>query len=124
MDLIEDYDWSCFGFEGENPGFSDGAEVILGFMAKAGFERDYGRRVVGDMEAAGLTELRGEGRARLIDSSSPGFDFFRLTFESLRGVIMDAGLLSAEEADAASARFGENVRLLTPMMMAGIGRRR
>ena len=122
--VIEDYDWSCFGFEGENPGFSDGAEVILGFMAKARFERDYGRRVVGDMEAAGLTELRGEGRARLIDSSSPGFDFFRLTFESLRGVIMDAGLLSAEEADAASARFGENVRLLTPMMMAGIGRRR
>ena len=108
--VIEDYDWSCFGFEGENPGFSDGAEVILGFMAKARFERDYGRRVVGDMEAAGLTELRGEGRARLIDSSSPGFDFFRLTFESLRGVIMDAGLLSAEEADAASARFGETVQ--------------
>ncbi|HYP92035.1 MAG TPA: hypothetical protein VER34_02380 [Mycobacterium sp.] len=47
-----------------------------------------------------------------------------MTFESLRGVMMDAGLLSAEEADAASARFGENVRLLTPMMMAGIGRRR
>ena len=22
--VIEDYDWSCFGFEGENPGFSDG----------------------------------------------------------------------------------------------------
>jgi len=122
--VIEDYDWSCFGFEGEDPGFSDVAEVIFDFMAKAGFERDYGRRLVGDMEAAGLTELRGEGRARLIDSSSPGFDFFRLTFESLRGVIMDAGLLSAEEADAASARFGENVRLLTPMMMAGIGRRR
>jgi len=28
-----------------------------------------------------------------------------LTFESLRGVMMDAGLLSAEEADAASAQI-------------------
>lgn len=121
--LIEDYDWTCFGFEGETPGFSDIADVILGFMAKAGFERDYGRRVVSDLEAAGLTEIRGEGRARLIDSTSPGFDFFRLSFESLRGAIVDAGLLSAEEADAASAGFSENVRLLTPMMMAGIGRR-
>ncbi len=65
------------------------AEVIIGFMAKAGFERDYGRRVVSDMEAAGLTDIRGEGRARLIDSTSPGFDFFRLSFESLRGVIVD-----------------------------------
>ena len=121
--LVEDYDWTCFGFEGESPGFSDIADVILGFMAKAGFERDYGRRVVSDLDAAGLTEIRGEGRARLIDSTSPGFDFFRLSFESLRGAIVDAGLLSAEEADAASAGFSENVRLLTPMMMAGIGRR-
>jgi hypothetical protein len=31
--------------------------------------------------------------------------------------------VTAEEADAASAGFKENVRLLTPMMMAGIGRR-
>jgi len=123
MDLIEDYDWTCFGFEGESPGFSDIADVILGFMAKAGFERDYGRRVVSDLDAAGLTEIRGEGRARLIDPTSPGFDFFRLTFESLRGTIVDAGLLTAEEADAAAAGFGGNVRLLTPMMMAGIGRR-
>jgi SAM-dependent methyltransferase len=121
--VIEDYDWTCFGFEGESQGFSDIADVILGFMAKAGFQRDYGRRVVADLDAAGLTDIRGEGRARLIDSSSPGFDFFRLTFESLRGAIVDAGLLSVEEADAAAATFNQNVRLLTPMMMAGIGRR-
>jgi SAM-dependent methyltransferase len=121
--VIEDYDWSCFGFEGESPGFGDIGEVIVGFMAEAGFERDYGRRVVSDIEAAGLTDIRGEGRARLIDSTSPGFDFFRLSFESLRGAVVDAGLLSAEEADAASGGFAQNVRFLTPMMMAGIGRR-
>jgi hypothetical protein len=46
-----------------------------------------------------------------------------LSFESLRSGIVDAGLLSAEEADAASARFSENVRVFTPMMVAGIGRR-
>ncbi|HEX4586802.1 MAG TPA: class I SAM-dependent methyltransferase [Mycobacterium sp.] len=121
--VIEDYDWSCFGFEGEQIGFGDLADVILDFMAKAGFERDYGRRVVSDIEAAGLTEIRGEGRARLIDSTSPGFDFFRLSYESLRGAIVKAGLLSAEEAEAASSGFNQDGRLLTPMMMAGIGRR-
>ena len=84
---------------------------------------DYGRRVVSDMEAAGLTDIRGEGRARLIDSTSPGFDFFRLSFESLRGAVVAAGLLSAEEAEAAAGGFDGHCRLLTPMMMAGIGRR-
>jgi SAM-dependent methyltransferase len=121
--VIEDYDWSCFGFVGESPGLTGIVDVIMGFMAQTGFERDYGRRVVSDIEAAGLTEIRGEGRARLIDSTSPGFDFFRLSFESLRGAIVDAGMLSVEQADAASAGFRGNVRLLTPMMIAGIGRR-
>jgi hypothetical protein len=59
----------------------------------------------------------------VIDSSSPGFDFFRLSFESLRNAVVDAGLLAPEDADAAAARFTETRRVFTPVMMAGIGRR-
>jgi hypothetical protein len=36
---------------------------------------------------------------------------------------VDAGLLSAQEADAAAGGFDGDGRLLTPMMIAGIGRR-
>jgi SAM-dependent methyltransferase len=121
--IMEDYDWTNYGFEDGIRGFSEIGDVILDFMTTAGFERDYGRRVVTDMEAAGLTDIRGEGRARLIDSTSPGFDFFRLSFESLREAVVKAGLLSAEQADAAAGTFDQDARLLTPMMMAGIGRR-
>jgi SAM-dependent methyltransferase len=129
--VIEDYDWTAFGFDGGiQGGFPDGGaqldrvtDATLGFMERAGFERNYGRRVVGDLAAAGLTDVRGEGRARVIDSGSPGFDFFRLSFESLRGVVVEAGLISAEDAEAVAARFGEGIRVFTPIMMAGIGRR-
>lgn len=121
--VTEDYDWTNYGFEDGTRGFSDISDVILDFMSTAGFERDYGRRVVSDMEAAGLCDIRGEGRARLIDSKSPGFDFFRLSFESLRDAVVKAGLLSAEDAANATTVFDDDRRLLTPMMMAGIGRR-
>lgn len=121
--VIEDYDWSRFGFDGDDPNIVRVAEAILGFMQQAGFERDYGRRVVAEIADAGFTEVRGEGRVRIIDSTSPGFDFFRLSFESLKGAIVDAGLLSSEDAEAASARLGEDMRVWTPLMMAGIGRR-
>lgn len=121
--VIEDYDWTSFGFEGTDPRLDRVAEAILGFMQNAGFEPRYGRLVVGDIEAAGLTDVRGEGRARMISSSDPGFDFFRLSFESMRGAVVEAGMISADDADAAAARFGENMRILTPVMMAGIGRR-
>src|SRR4029079_4546434 len=121
--VIEDYDWSNYGFEDGSQGFSEIGEVLFDFMTTAGFERDYGRRVFSDVDAAGLPGLRGEGRARLFDSTSPGFDFFRLTFESLREAIVKAGRLSAEQAEAAATVFEQDRRLLTPMMMAGIGRR-
>jgi SAM-dependent methyltransferase len=121
--VIEDYDWSCFGFEGDDPGMNKVTEGIMSFMQKAGYERDYGRRVVDQIADAGFTDVRGEGRVRVIDSTSPGFNFFRLSFESLRGAIVEAGMISADEAEAASARLGENMRVWTPLMMAGIGRR-
>jgi SAM-dependent methyltransferase len=121
--VIEDYDWTAFGFEGADPQLDRMTEAILSFMERAGFERNYGRRVVADLADAGLTDVRGEGRAKVIDSSSPGFDFFQLSFESLRGAVVDAGVISREDADAAAARFGEDMRIFTPIMMAGIGRR-
>ncbi len=121
--VIEDYDWSCFGSDGEDPSISRVAEAILGFMQQAGFERDYGWRVVAEIADAGFVDVRGEGRVRTIDSTSRGFDFFRLSFESGNGAVIEAGMLSAEDAEAASARFGEELRVWTPLMMAGIGRR-
>lgn len=122
--VIEDYDFTGFGFEGDDPQLENRVgEAINTFMQRAGFEPRYGRYVVADLEAVGLTDVRGEGRALVIDSSSPGFDFFRLSFESVRSALVDAGLISEEDADTASAGFGRQVRVVTPLMVAGIGRR-
>jgi SAM-dependent methyltransferase len=119
--VIEDYDWSCFGFEGEDPGNVSGA--ILSFMERAGFQRDYGRRIVADLSDAGFTDVRGEGRARVVGSGDPGFNFFRLSFESLRDTLVESGELTAEDAETAASQFGGDMRVFTPLMVAGIGRR-
>jgi SAM-dependent methyltransferase len=120
--VVEDYDWSCFGFDGEDSGGDDVSQAIIAFMERAGFQRDYGRRIVADLVDAGFTDVRGEGRARVVGSSDPGFAFFRLSFESLRGSLVAAGELPEAGADAASSRFGEDMRVFTPLMVAGIGR--
>jgi SAM-dependent methyltransferase len=120
--VIEDYDWTGFGLEDDDPRFEQVADAVITFMQQAGFEPRYGRRVVAELAAAGLTDVRGERRALVIDSRCPGFDFFRLSFESLRDAVVGA-LLSREDADWAAARFAEDRRVHTPLMMAGIGRR-
>ncbi|PJE14100.1 class I SAM-dependent methyltransferase [Mycobacterium sp.] len=121
--LIEDFDCTALGFDLDDPLLVRARDAILEFSRRAGSEPYYGRRVVADLAAAGLTEVRGEGRCKVIDSSTPGFDFFRLSFESLRSAVVDAGLISQADADAAAARFGDDIRVFTPIMMAGIGRR-
>lgn len=121
--VIEDLDWTPFGFDAVDAQLDLVTDAILTFMQQSGFEPRYGRRVVADLAAAGLTEVRGEGRAKVIDSNTAGFDFFSLSFESLRAAVVEAGLISEADTAAAAARFGGAVRVFTPIMMAGIGRR-
>jgi hypothetical protein len=85
---------------------------VIMFMQQAGFEPRYGRRVVAELAAAGLTDVRGAGRALVIDSRSPGCG----PGSGCRPVV-------ARDADRAAARFAEDRRVHTPLMMAGIGRR-
>lgn len=121
--VVEDYDWTAFGFLDSAFDFATVTEAVLGFMAAAGFNPLYGRRLPAELAAAGLTEVRGEGRSRVIAGDSPGAAFFRLSFESLKPAVVASGL-SAELADQASERIADSaVSVLTPTMMAGIGRR-
>jgi SAM-dependent methyltransferase len=122
--MIEDYDWTGFGFLDSGFDFASVTDAVLGFMADAGFDALYGRRVTADLAAAGLTDVRGEGRCRVIGGDSPGAAFFRLSFASLTDAVVASGRLSAEVADEAQTRIDDpSVSVLTPTMMAGIGRR-
>jgi SAM-dependent methyltransferase len=120
--VIEDYDWSCFGVDEPGPGDDKVSQAISDYMERAGFQRDYGRRIVADLLDAGFIDVRGEGRARIVASTDPGFDFFRLSFESLRATLVNSGDLAKDDADAASSRFAGDMRVFTPLMVAGIGR--
>jgi SAM-dependent methyltransferase len=121
--VIEDYEYSCYSL-GDQPYLDATVRAIIGFMEQAGYDRTYGRRVVDDLVEAGLSDVRGEGRARIIDAHSPGFDFFKLSFESIRAAIVTAGALTAADADATAARFADqSMRIFTPIVMAAIGRR-
>lgn len=48
-------------------------------------------------------------------ATPPGFD--------LRDAVVNAALLSRQDTDVAAARFAHDLRVQTPLMMAGIGRR-
>jgi SAM-dependent methyltransferase len=122
--VVEDYDWTGFGIESADGVEQRAADAILKLMTASGFDSIYGRKVVGAMAAAGLQRIEGHGRSLIIDSSHPGFAFFRLSFEQLAPQAVQAGLLTSEEAALVSQRLrGSALRVITPTLVAAIGRR-
>jgi SAM-dependent methyltransferase len=122
--VVEDYDWTAFGGDPPDELTERIGAGVLGVMARGGFNPLYGRRVVSDVAAAGLEDVRGEGRQLVVDDAHPGFAFFRLSFEALRGGAVAAGTMDAADADAFAGRLADGgLRVITPVVVAAIGRR-
>jgi SAM-dependent methyltransferase len=122
--LVEDYDWSSYGVEPPSELGERAAEAVLTFMEDvAGFDRSYGRRLVGELRRVGLRDVGAEGRLRLIDPRSPGADFYRLSLAALRDTLAEQGRLSARDCDAAlSLLQAPGSTIISPVMVAAWGR--
>src|SRR4051812_47922046 len=59
--VVEDYDWTGYGFDPAGELDRELAEGILGFMALAGYDRGYGRRLPSALEDRGLAGVVAEG---------------------------------------------------------------
>jgi len=122
--LVEDYDWSSYGVEPRSELGERAAEAVLGFMEEvAGFDRSYGRRLVGELRRVGLRDVEAEGRLRLIDPRSPGADFYRLSLAALSDTLAEQGRLSTRDCDAALALLQDSAStIVSPVMVGAWGR--
>jgi SAM-dependent methyltransferase len=88
------------------------------------FDPFYGRRVAGDLEDAGLTDVGSEGRAATWRGGGPGGRIWRLSIDQLRDEIVALGLMSPTDLEAALALCDDpGLVVMSPVMMAAWGRR-
>jgi SAM-dependent methyltransferase len=122
--IVEDLDWTAFGFDSDTDLEHRAAEAILGVMSRGGFDPKTGRHLPGLLAAQGLVAVVGEGRSMVIGVDHPGHAFFRLSFEQLVPKAVALGMLSEAEAAAAAERLRQGVaRIITPTLVASIGRK-
>ncbi|OBF36720.1 hypothetical protein A5724_12690 [Mycobacterium sp. ACS1612] len=123
--VIEALDWSYFSWVPVVPALDAMSTAVLDYAEQAGgLDTSYGRHLLTALNEAGLADVRGQGRAHVIDVSCQGFDFFKLTIESLRQQLIDIDALSEAEAKTVDTCLRDrHLRINTPLMMAGIGRR-
>jgi SAM-dependent methyltransferase len=88
------------------------------------FDPFYGRSVPADLEAAGLVDTGSEGRTAMWRGGGPGGRVWQLTIAQLRDEIVEAGLMSTDDVNAALALCDDpNLATTSPMVMAAWGRR-
>ena len=104
--------------------FAKGDAAIRTLMTAAGFDFSYGRRLFGDVRAAGLVDVDAEGQVGMIRPGEPVHQFNLLTFAQWRGRLIEAGLLSDAEFNAYIAAFSSpDFLMMSPIWMAVWGRK-
>jgi SAM-dependent methyltransferase len=122
--VLEDYSFTSFRVYPEHDLLDRTTEAVTGFMAKAGFDPEYGRKLVHELQDVGLERVDADARARVYRGGEPGSAFIRLSLESLRPAMVEAGALSEDEIEAALALVGDPANVfISPLMVAGWGRR-
>lgn len=90
----------------------------------SGFDPLYGRRVVGDLERAGLAGVDCQGRAAMWRGDGPGGRIWWHTISQLREPMVTAGVATHEEVDRALALFDDpRFSSVSPVVMAAWGTR-
>jgi len=124
--LDEEPDWVTIF---ETPESSALRHVVIAAMryleATCPIDTQYGRRLVDDLVAAGLEDVRAEGRCPIVSGGSPpAAAFLRLTIEKLRAPLVSGHRIREKEVDEAVAVLEDpEANVMFPLTVAAWGRR-
>ncbi len=124
--LIEEPDFVTICGAGEPPALRRVFTAAMAYLeSTCPVEVEYGRRALGDLDAAGLVDVQAEGRCPIVRGGSPlASDFLRLTIEKLREpVLADGAVTSREFTEAMAALQDPEITVVAPMTVAAWGRR-
>lgn len=92
--------------------------------AQNGFDPFYGRRLAGDLTAAGLVDVQAEGRTYMWHGGAWGGRVLKLTLMQLRESMVAAGLATSADVDKVIKLCDEpRLSMVAPVTMAAWGHR-
>jgi len=93
-------------------------------MRARGCDTSYGRDLIRAFRLVGLTGVDAEGRVSLCAGGAPGAVAWQLTFDQLRGEIVQAGAATEQEiADMVALLSDPDLTFASQVTMAAWGRR-
>jgi SAM-dependent methyltransferase len=121
--LLEDYDFGGVMGYPPDPDLAAVAPALLGFMSRAGFDPEFGRKLTSELRAAGLHDVRCEGRIRVFFGGTPETAFGKLSLTQLGPALVESGALDDAVLERASAAWDDPERtFFSPTLFAAWGR--
>jgi SAM-dependent methyltransferase len=121
--LLEDYDFGGTAGHPPNADLERTRDATLALMSRSGFDPHFGRRLVSELRAAGLSDVQAEGRVRVFSGGTPDTAFMRLSLEQLRPKLVESGAIDDGSADRALAAYEDPEHtFISPTMIAAWGR--
>lgn len=98
--------------------------ALLQIMAERGVHLRYGRLLPGRLRIHGLTDVDAEGRAFVWQGSSAGARLAKTSYEQLRRVMIESGLVTDQEIEQDLARLDDpSFTMPSPILWAAWGQR-
>jgi SAM-dependent methyltransferase len=118
--LVESFDLVSLAMDPANAAAIHVVDAVLSLMRSAGYDPTYGRKLVHELERAGLEEVAADGRIGVYRGGTSSQAFVRLTIESVAERL--TGSTSQREISIALAALDDpRTVFLTPPMIAARG---
>jgi SAM-dependent methyltransferase len=121
--VVESGDWSARYEITPSWVFDTALAAVQRFLAAAGFNPTFGRRLAVLFEDNGLVDIGCEARGRMLRGGTPEMELFTLTIERARPAMVATGLISDEEVVAALALCADpSFVVMSPALVSAWGR--
>lgn len=123
--LVEDFDWAIGGvMDDSTREMVKPLRAILDLLDGVGYQRHYGRSLLGRVERAGFEACGAASRSYLLHGGSAGTAFERLSFLAHRDRLIGSGALTEAEFDEVIGQMNDpEYYVATPLMWAAWGRK-
>jgi SAM-dependent methyltransferase len=123
--LIEDIDWLEFDHQPLPEPFATLHHTLRNaYTAGAGYDGEWGRRMLATMRAMGLVDVESKGKVDTMHGGTPSAEWYVLALERAVPRLVEAGLVDADLArDAVAQARQPDFVVLSPLSISAWGRK-
>jgi SAM-dependent methyltransferase len=123
--LVEDVDWLVFDNQVLPEPFATLHHAVrAAYTAQAGYDGEWGRRMLAVMGDAGLVDVESRGTVRTMHGGTPSAEWYVMALERAGPALVDTGLLDSATIEAAIAQARRpDFAVLSPLSISAWGRK-